>query len=528
MTEATTAVSSVTDLPDVGSLIADKFRLEELIGEGGQAWIWRARHLELDSEVALKILRSSNADLTQIERLRKEARAVAKLNHPAIVRVFDLGETPQGNPYFVMEHLEGENLADVIAREGKMAPIEAVRLLLPIVSAVASVHAIGIVHRDLKPDNVFLARSAHAIQPKLLDFGVAKHEVQKNRQAKLTEVGAVLGSPAYLSPEQARGQADVDARADVWSFCTMLYECVTGTLPFHADNTHALLFSIAEDQPLSLADHGVEEEELWQILHRGMEKASNDRWPNMRTLGRTLAQWLCDRGVTSDVAGVELESTWFNPDIVTPPPLLPKRTESVGGDAPAWTRRSGAASHIEKRAGADVADVAEIQPPHRYRGPALALTFLASAGAAVFFLTSTPQGTQTLRQLQQAANRIGVTIGVGRGTAPIAARAFARCGAPPSQLRFEHLTRSNGALFPGLPYALIPMNVVPVEKLRLVSPPVAARRTVAAPRRIEAAPASNADSSAPAVTIPSAPAISPTKAAPANEARAARPTPTAN
>jgi serine/threonine protein kinase len=511
MTDATTAVTTVADLPDVGSLIADKFRLEELIGEGGQAWIWRARHLELDSEVAIKILRASNADETQIERLRKEARSVAKLNHPAIVRVFDLGDTPQGHPYFVMEHLEGENLAELLARDGKLDPIEAVRLLLPIAGAVAGVHAIGVVHRDLKPDNVFLARSAHAVQPKLLDFGVAKHEVQKGRQPKLTEVGAVLGSPAYLSPEQARGQADVDARADVWSFCAMLYECVTGTLPFHAENTHALLFSIAEDQPLSLADHGVEEDELWRILHRGLEKATTDRWPNMRTLGRALAQWLCDRGVTSDVSGVELESTWFNPELVTPPPIAPRRTESVGSDAPAWTKRSGAASHIESRA----VDV-PAKPQRHWRGKiAVTLTFLASAGAAVFFLTGTPLGTQKLRQLQHAGHRVGIA---GRASRPEAAKSLGQFGTPPAQLQFEHLVRSSAALLPGLPYTLIPMPVVPVEKLRLVSAP-AKRNVDTGTSPLMASPMSGAGTSASTAAASVPAATAPAKAAPAVEAR---------
>lgn len=465
MTDATTAVTSDADLLDVGSLIADKFRLEELIGEGGQAWIWRARHLELDSDVAMKILRPTNADSTQIERLRKEARAVAKLTHPAIVRVFDLGETPHGYPYFVMEHLEGENLADLIVRDGKMDPVEAVRLLLPVASAVAAVHAIGVVHRDLKPDNVFLARGPHGIQPKLLDFGVAKHDVHKGRPIKLTEVGAVLGSPAYLSPEQARGQTDIDARADVWSFCAMLYECVTGTLPFHADNTHALLFSIAEDQPLSLADHGLEQGDLWDILRRGLEKTPVDRWPNMRTLGRTLAQWLCDRGVTSDVTGVTLDSIWFNPEIVTPPPIAPRRTDSVGSDAPAWTKRSGAESHIERRVVAEVA----AKPPRRWVGRlAVAVTFFASVAAAVFFLTGTRRGTHMLKQLEHAAQRTSIGP-VGSSTA---ARAFERIGVPPLRLEYDRLVHTSTALMPGSPYVLIPAAVVPVEKLRLVSAPV--------------------------------------------------------
>lgn len=472
MTEATTAVSSLVDFPGVGSLIAGKFRLEELIGEGGQAFIWKARHLELDSEVALKILRAAAKDHTQTERLRKEARAVVKLNHPAIVRVSDLGETPQGNPYFVMELLDGENLADFLARHHRMEPIEALRLLLPIAGAVAAVHAIGVVHRDLKPDNVFLARGAHAVQPKLLDFGVAKHDVMMTRQLKLTEVGTVLGSPAYLSPEQARGQLDIDGRSDVWSFCTMLYESVTGSVPFHAANTHALLFSIAEDEPPSLASHGVDEEELWNILRRGLQKAPSERWPNMRALGRALAQWLVDRGVTSDVTGVLLESIWFNPDIVTQPPSDENRAMLMPGDAPAWTKRSDAESHVESRAPSPSA-APELH--HRGRRIMLAATFFASMGIAVGGLMGTPRGVHALSQIP----RYGKSIALHLGEVPELANPFTKLGPAPASLAVQESEFSSVRVLPTLPDTLLPLPAVPVENLQLVGrAPRQPRRTM--------------------------------------------------
>jgi hypothetical protein len=246
-------------------------------------------------------------------------------------------------------------------------------------------------------------------------------------------------------------------------------------------------------------------------LHRGLEKATSDRWPNMRTLGRALAQWLCDRGVTSDIAGVELESTWFNPELVTPPPIAPRRTESVGSDAPAWTKRSGAASHIESRAVEVPA-----KPQRHWRGRiAVALTFLASAGAAVFFLTGTPQGARTLRQIEQEGHRLGI----GRAAVPLAAKSLERCGVPPARLQFDHLARSSAALLPGLPYTLIPMHVVPVEKLRLVSAP-ARRRVDTGATPLMASPMSGAGtavSSTAAVVVPAASA--PAKAAPSVDTR---------
>jgi serine/threonine-protein kinase len=458
MTEALSTISLPVDFPNVGSVIANKFRLEQLIGEGGQALIWRARHIELESEVALKILRTTVGEPTQSERLRKEARAVVKLNHPSIVRVFDLGETPQGYPYFAMELLEGENLADYIERHGKMEPTEAVRLLLPIASAVASVHAIGVVHRDLKPDNVFLARSAHAVLPKLLDFGVAKHESHWQRPLRLTEVGAVLGSPAYLSPEQARGQTDIDTRADVWSFCAMLYECVTGTVPFHAPNTHALLFSIAEDNPKTFAELGVDQEELWQIVNRGLQKSPLDRWPNMRALGRELAEWLSARGVNSDVTGVVLDSIWFNPELVTQPENPPVRRETLGSEAPpAWTKRSEVvASHVERRIAA-VGPSPHARPWSQQRGVVVGL--LALVGAA---LAWTAANTMPWPHFRASSQALPLATPWARLPRPALLK---RCVTPaslpasPARLLSDSLSSS--------------LPAVPVEKLRLVPSVVA-------------------------------------------------------
>jgi eukaryotic-like serine/threonine-protein kinase len=459
MTERnTTAAKSLVGASDVGSLIAGKFRLLELVGAGGQAFIWKAQHLDLDSEVALKILRWSWDDVRQGERLRQEARAVARLNHPAIVRVFDLGQTDQGNPYIVMEHLEGENLADALLRAGRMNPIEAIRLLLPIASGIAAAHAIGVVHRDLKPDNVFLAQSAHVIQPKLLDFGVAKQEANQNRQMKLTEIGAVLGSPSYLSPEQARGQTDIDDRSDIWSFCIMLYECMVGAVPFRAPNTHALLFKIAEDAPSSLMDHGILEPELWQILQRGLEKSPADRWPNMLALGRSLAQWLMDRDIQSDVTGMVLHSLWFNPDIATPVPFSTMRAKSaVSEPPPAPAAFSGEATYVASCPSQALYEAPKRQ--NRFLGAALgALTLLGAVTALQFgsgrsvheSLASAPSASHDGSQATQSAALL------------------TRLGPGPKRLDFEHQVRANAARLPSQPGALAALPIVPVERLRLV------------------------------------------------------------
>jgi serine/threonine-protein kinase len=191
-----------------------------------------------------------------------------------------------------------------------MTPVVALRTLLPIAHALAVAHDKGIVHRDLKPENVFLARAEDGqIQPKLLDFGVAKQNVQGYE--RLTQAGTAVGSPAYMSPEQARGE-EVGPQSDVWSFSVVLYEALSGVLPFHDENYNALMRQIIEREPTPLPDLAAGDAELWDILARGLTKDLDRRWDSMRSIGSALAHWLLDRGFTEDLAGASLASTWHH------------------------------------------------------------------------------------------------------------------------------------------------------------------------------------------------------------------------
>ena len=293
-----------------GVVVEQKYAIVRLLGEGGMGSVWVARNLTLNCHVALKLMR---ADFAQAvpgagERMLQEARAAAAIHHPAIVQIFDFGRTRDGDPFISMELLDGESLAAALKRRDKLPPVRAVQVLLPIADALVVAHARGVVHRDLKPDNVLLARLADGrVQPKILDFGIAKLDAPAS--PKLTMDGTVLGSPAYMSPEQARGQSDIDLRVDVWAFSVMLYELVTGCTPFAGESYNALLFAIMGQEPLSLAEHGVDEPELWAILARGMDKNRDTRFPNMRALGRALAEWLLDRNVRTDITQAPLK-TW--------------------------------------------------------------------------------------------------------------------------------------------------------------------------------------------------------------------------
>ncbi|MEP7049256.1 MAG: protein kinase [Pseudomonadota bacterium] len=293
-----------------GAILSGKYRLLAVIGEGGMGAVWRASNELLDLPVAIKLIRADLDRSSLRARLQIEARAAAKLGHPAIVRVYDVGETAFGDPFIVMELLQGETLGKVITR-GRLSAARAVQVLLPVIEALALAHARGIVHRDLKPDNVMLAIEDQRVQPKILDFGIAKLTDPRDTDHKLTEVGVVVGSPDYMSPEQARGLDDVDASSDIWAMCVVLYEAVTGVTPFSAPNYNALLRAILEDTPKSLVEHAAGDAALWQIVERGLAKDRNQRHPSMTALGRALAGWLLSHGISEDACGASLDSKWF-------------------------------------------------------------------------------------------------------------------------------------------------------------------------------------------------------------------------
>jgi len=301
------------EVPDryaAGAVLSGKYQLDSLLGEGGMGSVWRATNLLLELPVAIKLIRSDLDRGSFRARLQIEARSAAKLGHPAIVRVFDVGQSELGDPFIVMELLQGETLAHMLGH-GRMSGVQAVQLLLPIIDALGMAHARGIVHRDLKPDNLMIALEDQHVQPKILDFGVAKLTDPRDSDHKLTEVGTVVGSPDYMSPEQARGREDVDSSTDIWSISIVLYEAVTGSSPFRAANYNALLRAIVEDEPQSIVEHAAGDEQLWQIIQQGLAKDRRNRYATMSELGQALAAWLVSHGVREDACGASLESKWL-------------------------------------------------------------------------------------------------------------------------------------------------------------------------------------------------------------------------
>ncbi|HEX7671781.1 MAG TPA: protein kinase, partial [Polyangiaceae bacterium] len=292
-----------------GDLIAGKYLLGKLIGEGGMGSVWLAQNMDLDAPVAIKLLSGDVAPIEAAARLRREARAAARVEHRAIVRVFDCGETEHGDPFIVMELLEGRTLADVLDGKQALSVISAIQLMLPIIDGLSTAHDHGIVHRDIKPENIFLAQGARNVQPKVVDFGIAKID-RWDPNPGITLQGTVIGSPSYMAPEQARGLDDVDHRSDIWAVCAVLYEAVAGQPPFRGETHNAVLRSIIEEEVTPLTSMGGDEAALWTVLERGFAKDRFQRHQTMRELGTALAAVLLGRGMLEDICGDPIASTW--------------------------------------------------------------------------------------------------------------------------------------------------------------------------------------------------------------------------
>jgi serine/threonine-protein kinase len=232
-------------------LVDSKYRIEELIGRGGMGMVYRAEHTKLGKHVAIKVLTKGHTPGSPSERrFLREARAAGSIGHPNIVEVFDLGNLDDGTPYIVMELLTGETLSERLKVVGALPVPVVVRIAKEIVGALGAAHRKGIIHRDMKPENVFLVRREGAAgeTAKILDFGISKTLGSADTMS-LTATGAVVGTPYYLSPEQARGARQVDHRVDIWSVGVLMYEAVTGVVPFNADNYNALMIKILHDRP---------------------------------------------------------------------------------------------------------------------------------------------------------------------------------------------------------------------------------------------------------------------------------------
>jgi len=297
-----------------GAVIADRYKLVRPLGRGGMGVVWVAHSLVLGVDVALKLIHSDLGGSTGATRMAREAHAAARLGHPAMVRVFDFGWTSRADPFLVMELVQGESMGSILRRELRLPAIQAVQMLLPLADGLRSAHDKGIVHRDIKPDNILVARDEFGRQqPKLLDFGIAKvDQAHSAEDRKLTQEGIALGSPDYMSPEQALGREDIDHRTDVWALCVVLYEAITGQMPWDRPNYNALMQAIIHEPPAPTTDLSAGDSDLWRVIERGLQKNPDNRWASMTELGEALALWLYKHGVKEDISANSLRAVWLD------------------------------------------------------------------------------------------------------------------------------------------------------------------------------------------------------------------------
>ncbi|AMV40061.1 serine/threonine-protein kinase [Planctomyces sp. SH-PL62] len=272
-----------------------QYRLGERLGAGGMGEVYLAEHRFLKRPCALKLIRPGfDPDGKILERFEREVRITAELSHPNTVEIYDYGRTEEGEYFYVMEYLPGLSLDRLVQRHGPLPPGRVVYLLRQVCLALAEAHAAGLVHRDIKPSNIFASRRGGADDvAKLLDFGLVR-PLSADRSPDPSEEGQILGTPLFMSPEQARGDPEIDARSDVYSLGAVAYHLLTGEAPFTGGGTIGILLAVVRDPAQSPSRRRPEvPEDLDRLVLKCLEKRPDDRFPDVLTLERALAACSC-------------------------------------------------------------------------------------------------------------------------------------------------------------------------------------------------------------------------------------------
>ncbi len=272
-----------------GTVLANKYRVERILGRGGMGLVVEATNLNLGRRVALKFLHSEALENpVAVERFWREARAAARIDHPHVARVMDVESLETGGPCMVMEYLEGVDLEVWLRQKGRLSIEQAATFMLQVCDAIAEAHRVGIVHRDIKPANLFVTHTGAGLPfIKVLDFGISK--VANDAVGSVTKTTAFLGSPLYMSPEQMKSSKGVDERSDIWSLGAVLFELLTGEVPFRADTIPELTLKIAlSPTPLLTALRADASVLLEGVVHRCLEKEREARYGSVSELMRAL------------------------------------------------------------------------------------------------------------------------------------------------------------------------------------------------------------------------------------------------
>ncbi|MCH7716791.1 MAG: serine/threonine protein kinase, partial [Gemmatimonadetes bacterium] len=280
--------------------LADRYAIEREIGQGGMATVYLAEDVKHHRKVAVKVLRPELAAVLGADRFLREIDIAAKLQHPHILTLIDSGEA-DGFLYYVMPFVDGESLRSKLARERELPMQEAVRIIREVVDALVNAHAIGVVHRDIKPDNVLLS-GRHAV---VTDFGIAKAVSEATGAQQITTAGVALGTPAYMAPEQAVADPNVDHRADIYAVGVMAYEMLAGEPPFAGANPQAVLSAHVTETPKAVTESRTTvSPELGAVIMKCLEKKPADRWQSAEELHVELEKLTTPSGGTAPVTAV--------------------------------------------------------------------------------------------------------------------------------------------------------------------------------------------------------------------------------
>jgi len=361
----------------VGEVVGEKYRLVRLLGEGGMGSVYEARHDVIGRRFAVKFLHAELAGHPEIlARFRREAQAAGSLENENIAAVTDFGSSPDGAPYIVMEFLEGEDLAKTLARNGPLPISRSAHILIQVCRGLTAAHARGIVHRDLKPENLLLQqRGDGGDLVKILDFGIAKLKSTEHRPEAATRTGITLGTPYYMPPEQARGQKELDERADIYALGVILFELLSGQKPHNGENYNAILYSILMGSAPRIEQFRPDlPPELAAVVHRAMASEANQRYQSVSELAQALAP--------------------FTGRAMTPAPTIASAAIMMTGPGvPAQSHRSISSGNTRSPVAFTPNPSLALPLPERSRvglWVGLGVALLVAAGIGTFMMTGAP------------------------------------------------------------------------------------------------------------------------------------------
>ncbi len=468
--------------PAIGTILDNKYRIVRELGTGGMGAVYEGENTRIRRRVAIKLLHASVSSQEEaVKRFEREAQAAAQIGSDHICEVLDMGVLHDGTRYMVMEYLEGETLGARIKRSGRIGPLMIVPVMAQVLDALYAAHNAGIIHRDLKPDNIFLLPMKNGIPDfvKILDFGVSKF-AQSSEEMNMTRAGAVVGTPYYMSPEQARGTSAIDARSDIYALGVLLYQAVTGQVPFQAQTFNELLFKIVLEPAPPPQQYAPDlDPEFTAIIQKAMAREPPQRFQTCAEFKEALMAWMASRvGVNAMPLG-QGRSPTVPPTGGMQRPAIPGAAPSqltqsqppwatasgTGGQAPnplavtplpqaqqtanAWGNASQSGQQVAKppRSGLAAGVIA-----------AAVIALLGGGGAAIFFMTrsqpkpvnaSTPSASAVAVVTATSATPTPDTAPTPTETQAPASAAPPESAAPTSSVAVETPSAATAARTPG-------------------------------------------------------------------------------